>query len=167
MATRGAKRNREFILGEEESIDIFDGRLSVFYGEKNRRHNYKFHQISISDSEGERNDEPPAKRQNLQTNDDTSIPRILDGKYFKIENRDGVNVEAVCTQCLKRRKGNTKSTGNFMMHYKLEHKELVAEVNLYKKQKTDTTKQTSLRQTTLPRFITVPMQIVSDPSFVL
>lgn len=110
--------------------------------------------------------EPVEKRAriDIQTNDapidETSIPRILDGKYFEIISRDKTNVVAKCTKCKKQRKGCTKSTGNFMQHYKLEHGDLVAEVNLYKKQKIDLNQTTSLRQTTLPRLMVMPIQIV-------
>lgn len=82
---------------------------------------------------------PPAKRRrvaNSHTNDtDTiSIPKLLDGKYFQIARRDGIQISAICTQSGKTRSGQTKSTGNFMDHYRREHPSLVGAVEAYKQQ---------------------------------
>lgn len=63
----------------------------------------------------------------------TSDPRLLDGKYFKIEKREGNKVEAICVTCGITRKGDVTSTGNFMEHMKKSHPTLVQSVEKYRK----------------------------------
>lgn len=144
FVTRGNKRNHGYINEENTTENTDDA--------DNNSEN-----ISTGQSV-----EPTQKRSKQKETDDTSIPRILDGKYFQIVSRDKTSVEAKCTECQKQRKGDTKSTGNFMTHYVKEHPDLVKEIKLYKKQKNDTQTSTvpSLKQTTLPRFVTIPAQIV-------
>lgn len=84
--------------------------------------------------------EPPNKKQKLN-----SIPKLIDGKYFELVKRDDTIIEAKCTTCGKIRKGDIRSTGNFMMHYKSSHPTLVNDVELHKKQKNGhIVKQTTL-----------------------
>lgn len=89
-----------------------------------------------------------------------SLPKLLDGKYFKVLTKDfspeSSSIEAQCQTCLKVRKGDYRSTGNFMEHYKSCHKELADKVNEYRKQKEDE----SLKQTTLMRFLPMTTEIV-------
>lgn len=61
------------------------------------------------------------------------IPKLLDGKYYKIIKRDNFKIEAKCTICGKLRKGDIKSTGNFMEHIRKSHSEMIQEVDSYKK----------------------------------
>lgn len=92
-----------------------------------------------------------------------TIPRLLDGKYFKIEKSDDSKVEASCTTCGKIRKGDIKSTGNFMEHYRSLHPSMVNEIDCYRKQK-QSDLVTNLKQTTLTRPISpkVSTEVVSD-----
>lgn len=75
----------------------------------------------------------------------TSIPRLLDGKYFEITLQNDTKIEAKCMTCGKVRKVDIRSTGNFMEHYSNFHPTLVNEVEQHKKGK----KETILKQTTL------------------
>lgn len=70
---------------------------------------------------------PPAKRIAV------SIPRLLDGKYFSITKREKFKVDAMCTICGRPRKGDIRSTGNFMDHFKNAHAHLVKEVEDYRR----------------------------------
>lgn len=117
--------------------------------------------------------EPPATRRRLDgpnvsnsssnesaTGFSSKIPRILDGKYFKIVERNNKNVRAQCMTCGRFRKGSICSTGNFMEHISGCHPTLVAEVELHRKVKSNDSTET--KQTTLP-FVFSPLstQIVS------
>lgn len=64
------------------------------------------------------------------------MPKLLDGKYFTIIKREDTKIEAQCNldACKKVRKGDVKSTGNFMEHIRKEHPQIVAEVEAYRKQ---------------------------------
>lgn len=81
------------------------------------------------------------------------LPRILDGKYFIVLKQDGTKIEAECATCGTKRKGDTRSTGNFMEHYNSKHPTMADEVNKYKKLKNS---NDSLKQTTLP-FVSAPL----------
>lgn len=99
-----------------------------------------------------------------------NLPRLLDGKYFKVLTQDfspeSSSIEAKCQTCLKVRKGDYRSTGNFMEHYKSCHKELVDELNAYRKQKECA--PSSLKQTTLvQRFSPMTTEIVSNCFFLI
>lgn len=61
------------------------------------------------------------------------VPKLLDGKYFKIVKSNNTRVEAECTTCNKIRKGDLKSTGNFMQHIRKSHFEIANEADLYRK----------------------------------
>lgn len=70
-------------------------------------------------------DEPtPAKKQRLH-------PRILDGTFYEIVSIDGDNIVAKCIECNKPRRGNLKSTGNFISHYRNAHQHLADNVEKY------------------------------------
>lgn len=60
----------------------------------------------------------------------------MDGKYFTITKKENTKIEALCNvpTCNKVRRGDVTSTGNFMDHIRKSHPELVAEVELYRKQ---------------------------------
>lgn len=114
--------------------------------------------MSFFEKEQQISDEPPAKR----VPDDprnVNVPRILDGKYYVVTKRDNFKITAVCTNCDAQRKGDTRSTGNFMEHYKTHHPSMVQEVNTHRKRKDCTTKK--LRQTTLNKSISLSTQVVS------
>lgn len=69
--------------------------------------------------------EPPQKRKQ---------PKILDGKYFKVvQDADNTNktIVAICTTCDSEKKGSNCSTGNFLTHYRLKHKEVYNELADY------------------------------------
>lgn len=66
---------------------------------------------------------PPAKKRRM--------PRILDGTYYEIVSIDEDNVEAKCMGCDKIRKGNLKSTGNFIGHYRNAHSESIQALENY------------------------------------
>lgn len=60
--------------------------------------------------------EPLSKKQR------TNIPRILDGTFYTIcETTTDEKVDAKCTECLRIIKGNFRSTGNFLNHYRTKH----------------------------------------------
>lgn len=90
----------------------------------------------VSDSQDA--NEPAPKEQK------PNVSRLLDGKYFEIVNFiDRTKIEAKCATCNQVRKGDIRSTGNFMEHYRSKHGEKVKEVEIYRKSKQITT--TSLR----------------------
>lgn len=88
----------------------------------------------------------PGLDSNLAKKRKTSTPRLLDGKYFEIVAQNDTKIEAKCMTCGKHRKGDIRSTGNFMDHYTTAHPTLINEVELHKKGKNDVT---SLKQTTI------------------
>lgn len=102
--TRAQKRTRADLIEEERQfIENIDN-------------------IEIIDQENQR----PSKKK-------STVPKILDGKYFAIVNRQDLNVTAKCAVCGQERKGNVHSTGNFMDHIKKSHPELVDEVKHHRK----------------------------------
>lgn len=66
--------------------------------------------------------EPPQKRKQ---------PKILDGNYFKVlqgVDNTNKNIIALCTACNSEKRGSNSSTGNFLTHYRLKHKEIYTEL---------------------------------------
>lgn len=51
--------------------------------------------------------------------ENSSLPFILRGSYFKVIERNGNKVTAQCTSCRKEVKGNAHSTGNFLKHLRV------------------------------------------------
>lgn len=53
----------------------------------------------------------------------TTVPRILDGKFFVIESNVNEKILARCIRpdCRKQIKGMLSSTGNFKSHYRVKH----------------------------------------------
>jgi hypothetical protein len=51
------------------------------------------------------------------------IPFILNGKYFKIVSRSGMNVTAQCLSCSEVRniKGAINATSNFLKHFRVSN----------------------------------------------
>lgn len=94
------------------------------------------------------------------------MPKLLDGKYFTIVSHDQTKVEAKCKTCNQTRKGDTRSTGNFMEHIRTKHPELVKEVDDYRKNKS-TIDSKSLKQTSLRSMSFLSPQIVSLTSHFL
>lgn len=105
-------------------------------------------------NERQDSNEPPAKTRNVELNEpinyNKAIPRLLNGKYFVIARRDKFKVIATCTICGKNRKGDIRSTGNFMDHYKTSHPTIIEEVEKHRKEKDDE-KAPTMKQTTLVR----------------
>lgn len=90
------------------------------------------------------------------------IPRILDGQYFQVLKQDGTKVEAICTTCNKIRKGDSKSTGNFIGHYNKDHPEKKDEVDLYRRSKNQDC-STSLKQTLIRPIVSlITTELVSS-----
>lgn len=103
------------------------------------------------------NDVQPAKKNKV------NFPKLLDGKYFDVEKSDGTRVDAVCSTCGKITKGDAKSTGNFMEHYRKHHSSMVKEVEEYRKQKQSTVLKNPLKQTTLHEIVPLfSIQMVSQ-----
>lgn len=69
---------------------------------------------------------PEPKRQKL-------VPRALDGTFFEIVSNNESKIEAKCKLCLEIKKGNLKSTGNFINHYKSKHQNEYLELENYLK----------------------------------
>lgn len=104
MTTRAQKRTRAHLIEEERQfIENIDD-------------------IEIINQENRR----PSKKK-------TTVPKLLDGKYFTIVNRQDFNITAKCAICGQERKGTVLSTGNFMDHIKKSHPELVDEVKHHRK----------------------------------
>lgn len=88
--------------------------------------------LIIQDSElGDDRSEPEAKK----AKEEPSLPKLLDGKYFEVIERNGNNVHTLCKICGIKRRGTVRSTGNFMDHIKKRHPTLIAEIEAYKKSK--------------------------------
>lgn len=92
------------------------------------------------DQQTELLDDQPAKKSK------SSVPKILDGKYYAIICSTGTKVDAKCMTCLKVRKGDVRSTGNFMEHYRSAHPELKDAVEKYRKQKDEICATVPLKQ---------------------
>lgn len=54
-----------------------------------------------------------------ESNDSSSVPFILRGKFFKVVSKIEGKVEAKCVSCKKIVKGSLDSTGNFHRHLKV------------------------------------------------
>lgn len=94
-----------------------------------------------------------------------SHPKLLDGKYYEIINTHGTKVDAKCKTCGRVRKGDLRSTGNFMDHYRTQHPSMRDEVEQYRKQKEQMIPTDSLKQTTLTSLTsTLSTQLVSCSS---
>lgn len=78
------------------------------------------------------NDQQEGKKSKTAT-----IPRILDGKYFTIVSNVDSKIEAKCTQCHKKIKGQISSTGNFKLHYRTVHNSTLSTLENYLKNKGD------------------------------
>lgn len=82
------------------------------------------------------------------------LPLIVDGTFFKSNEWDeATNIAtAVCTQCDKLIKAQTKSTGNFFKHYQHSHKDKHAELKTHCKNNKDDEKSAhrTSRQSILP-----------------
>lgn len=61
--------------------------------------------------------------------------RIFDGTFFSIEKSEGENVTARCMVCNSSRRGNTKSSGNFIRLYKTAHPAMLSKLSVHIKQK--------------------------------
>lgn len=83
----------------------------------------------------------------------TLLPRMLDGKFFEVLTGDWSSSQpkiiAKCQTCGKTRKGDIRSTGNFMEHYRSCHPSLVQAVEKYKKYG-PITEDSTVRQLTIP-----------------
>lgn len=51
----------------------------------------------------------------------SSMPKLLDGKYFTITKSENSKIEVTCNICGEVRRGEITSTGNFMNHIKKSH----------------------------------------------
>lgn len=85
--------------------------------------------------------EPLSKKQK-------KYPKILDGKYYKVQNDTDGNIEAICTICEEMRKGSIYSTGNFLSHYRNRHQSMIQDLKEHTKPDT-VKKKPSLNQPTL------------------
>lgn len=82
--------------------------------------------------------QPPPKK--IRKN----CPKILDGKFYEVEKPDEISIDgkvsARCTVCNQIRKGNVRSTGNFINHYRSSHLTIFNELEEYlqKPERSDT-----------------------------
>lgn len=123
MTTRAQKRIRDYLLNEEGDIEInTNGNICMKHC---FQYNFNFGIFTEEQA-----------RKKLRSD---SVPKLLDGKYFTIIKREDTKIEAQCNldACKKVRKGDIKSTGNFMGHIRKEHPQIVAEVEAYRKQSGD------------------------------
>lgn len=89
------------------------------------------------------------KSRKIETNDDDAkciekpkFPKILDGKYYKVEEYDKETdfVGAKCLSCTKKIniiRGKRTTTGNFHTHYARIHSEIADDVKNYCDEKKD------------------------------
>lgn len=75
--------------------------------------------------------------------------RIIDGVYYSVEKIDGENVTARCMHCNSIRKGSTKSSGNFIAHYKSAHPTLLSKLSNHLKKNASEVSIKSLVQPSL------------------
>lgn len=80
-----------------------------------------------------------SKNNDGSKNKKISIPKLLDGKYFTIVTMENNKVDVTCNTCGEQRKGDIRSTGNFMTHIRKDHDHLVNEVEQYKSKRGSTT----------------------------
>lgn len=81
----------------------------------------------------------------------SSIPKILDGTYFEIqEYLQYPNVKAKCMTCGKIRAGALNGTSNMLKHYRESHPTIVNEINIHiKRQAIVNTAKNNTKQSTL------------------
>lgn len=139
--TRGQKRLREYLICDDDDNDIGMKHSKTFCDDENSKLKLTKHVIFLASPNTidivQEIEEPPKK-----------VPRLLNGKYFEIVESSGRNISVKCLvpNCHKIRKGTLTSTGNYMDHIKIDHPEILEEVELYKKNRTNTD---NLKQTTL------------------
>lgn len=166
--TRGQKRIHDYIVTEENDENIAN-EANTTNGNTHfiviHTTIYSFYTTiylfvlkrNFEDNEGNSN-QLMAKRQK------TSLPRLLDGKYFEVLNSDwpsSQRIEARCQTCAKIRKGDIRSTGNFMDHYRSCHPTLAVAVEKYRKQKDSSDSSPFLKQTTLSPVLPLNSESVS------
>lgn len=71
--------------------------------------------------------QPPRKKSK------PNVPRILNGTFYSLEGEipDDGKIEARCTECQQIRKGNVRTTGNFISHYRTTHRDKFGELELF------------------------------------
>lgn len=70
------------------------------------------------------------------------IPKILDGKFYKIIKIDNNNIKAQCLNCINKTYcGNLSSTGNFIKHISKVHPNIYDEMKEYTKMKDEDSQQ--------------------------
>lgn len=138
MTTRAQKRLHEYLINEEG--DFVQENFETVNSEETQ----------------------PNKQQKL------SVPKLLDGTFFKISKEEDTKIEAVCITCGKTRKGTLKSTGNFMEHIKKDHPSLIEKVQSYRKQgcssnvvKQQNTVRDMFKNVT-PQEVNIRKEIISD-----
>lgn len=139
MFTRNGKRIYEFFESENAG-------LLIYYACRNKLDDcilIKSSQYIRCIASNEGNDSRPTKKQK------TNIPRILDGKFYLIESQENDNISAKCLICNETKKGNIKSTGNFLSHYRTKHSQLANQLEEYLANRNTTSNQNDLIQSTL------------------
>lgn len=70
-----------------------------------------------------------------------TIPKILDGTYYEIVKEDEDNVDVKCCECGEIKKGNIKTTGNFLTHYQKKHPASVGNLREHLEKKSSDSKK--------------------------
>lgn len=112
--TRANKRIRDYFGLSDETSSTTMSKLKLFSNEDINL------QIEIQSKIGE-DPMPPAKSRRIER----TLPRILIGPFYNIVVENGDRIEAQCSNCSKLIKGDRKSTGNYLNHYRTKHPELV------------------------------------------
>lgn len=175
MDTRGRKRDyrlmTEYLETDADSIgEVSKINNSHFFGYLLAR-SRRLHIKSIYSIFLDRNNEnivespdigqPPVKKQKLSM-------RIFDGIFYSIEKTEGDSVTARCMVCNSVRKGNTKSSGNFIRHYKTSHPAMVTKLSMHlKKSVVDDTSKLLLQPSLEETISTISEFDVSEQPFFL
>lgn len=101
----------------------------------------------IDESDGRNS--PAAKRTRF------TIPRILDGKFYVIMKNTNGKIEAECVRCGQMKRGDIKSTGNFLSHYRNSHSDQMLDLENYRKgQSNENSKRVQMKLTTFHKTVT-------------
>lgn len=90
----------------------------------------------------------------------SSVPLILDGRFFEIVSNDDGKIRAKCTECSEMKKGHMSSSANFKSHYRLVHPNTFPKSNDYLEKKTNEHKATEKLQQTLDHFVLNPSKVI-------
>lgn len=73
----------------------------------------------------------------------------MDGNFYEVTLEEGEKIEAKCLECQRVIKGNNRSTGNFLSHYRTQHEAMMGKLQAHLDKKNDQESEGSVTQRTV------------------